>query len=143
MVKDEELARRLVVRRGASGNCTYDEGAKRELIALCHSGTVSVAKVALTYGINPNLLHNWIAVNRKEGSGRLPAPVRETSTCAPSPFIPVITSPLPPAPEPRELRLDITLDNGTQADLRGLSRDDVLAILPVLANLPCSTSTRR
>ncbi len=78
MVKDEELARRLVVRRGASGNCTYDEGAKRELIALCHSGTVSVAKVALTYGINPNLLHNWIAVNRKEGSGRLPAPVRES-----------------------------------------------------------------
>ena len=68
---------------------------------------------------------------------------RKTSTCAPSPFIPVITSPLPPAPEPRELRLDITLDNGTQADLRGLSRDDVLAILPVLADLPCSTSTRR
>ena len=47
MVRDEKLARRLVVRRGTSGNCTYGEGAKRELIELCESGTVSVAKVAL------------------------------------------------------------------------------------------------
>jgi transposase len=144
MVRDEKLARRLVVRRGAGGNCTYDEGAKRELVELCQSGTVSVAKVALTYGINPNLLHNWIALYRKEGVGNLPAPLRETSSCAPTSFIPVITTPIQQtAAEPRELRLDITLDNGIQADLRGLSRDDVLALLPVLAGLPCSVSTRR
>lgn len=143
MVRDEELARRLVVRRGARGNCTYDESAKHELIELCRSGTVSVAKVALTYGINPNLLHNWIALNRKGSVGRLPASVREIPTCAPTPFIPVVTTPMPPAPERRELRLDITLANGSQADLSGLSRDDVLAILPVLAGLPCSASTRR
>lgn len=143
MVRDEELARRLVVRRGAGGNCTYDEGAKRELIELCRSGTVSVAKVALTYGINPNQLHNWIALHRKEGIGRLPAPVHGTSACAPAPFIPVVTTPMQPAmPEPG-LRLDITLGNGTQADLHGLSRDDVLVLLPVLAGLPCSASTRR
>jgi transposase len=143
MVRDEKLYRRLVVRRGTSGNCTYDEGAKRELIELCQSGTVSVAKVALTYGINPNLLHNWIALYRKEGVGKLPAPLRETSACAPTSFIPVITTPIQQAAGPRELRLDITLDNGIQADLRGLSRDDVLALLPALAGLPCSVSTRR
>jgi transposase len=142
MVRDEKLASRLVVRRGAGGNCTYDEGAKRELIALCQSGTVSVAKVALTYGINPNLLHNWITRYRKEGMGNLPAPSHETSACAPTSFIPVVTTPIPPAAEPRELRLDITLNNGIQADLRGLSRDDVLALLPVLAGLPCSASTQ-
>ncbi len=144
MVRDEKLASRLVVRRGTSGNCTYDEGAKRELIELCQSGTVSVAKVALTYGINPNLLHNWIALYRKEGMGNLPAPLRETSAGTPSSFIPVVTTPRQPvAAGPRELRLDITLDNGIQADLRGLSRDDVLALLPVLAGLPCSVSTQR
>ena len=142
MVRDDELARRLIVRRGASGNCTYDEGARRELIELCQSGTVSVAKVALAYGINPNQLHNWIARHRKEGSGKLPAPVHETSTCAPAPFIPVVM-PLSPASEPQELRVDITLVNGIQADLRGLSREDVIALLPVLAGLPCSASTRR
>lgn len=143
MVRDEKLARRLVIRRGAGGNCTYDEGAKRELIELCQSGKVSVAKVALTYGINPNLLHNWIALHRKEGVGNLPAPLRETSACAPTSFIPVVTTAIPQAAELRELRLDITLDNGIQADLRGLSRDDVLALLPALAGLPCSVSTRR
>ena len=144
MVRDEKLARRLVVRRGAGGNCTYDEGAKRELVELCQRGTVSVAKVALTYSINPNLLHNWIGLYRKEGVGKLPAPSREASACAPTSFIPVVTAPTQqPAPAPRELRLDITLDNGIQADLRGLSRDDVLALLPVLAGLPCSVSTRR
>jgi transposase len=143
MVRDEKLASRLVVRRGAGGNCTYDEGAKRELIELCQSGTVSVAKVALTYGINPNLLHNWITLYRKEGVGKLPAPSRETSACAPTSFIPVVTTPIQQAAGPKELRLDITLDNGIQADLCGLSRDDVLALLPVLAGLPCSVSTRR
>jgi transposase len=142
MVRDEELARRLVVRRGISGNCTYDEGAKRELIGLCRSGTVSVAKVALTYGINPNLLHKWIALQCQEGAGRLPAPVRETPACAPASFIPVVTSPMQQTFEPRDLRLGITLANGTQADLRGLNRDDVLTLLPVLAGLPCSASTR-
>lgn len=143
MVRDEKLARRLVVRRGTSGNCTYDEGAKRELIELCQSGRVSVAKVALTYGINPNLLHNWIALNRRECVGKLPAPLSETLACAPTSFIPVVTTPLQQVAEPPELRLDITLDNGIQADLRGLSRDDVLALLPVLAGLSCSVSTRR
>ena len=142
MVRDEELARRLVVRRGARGNCTYDEGAKRELIDLCRSGTISVAKVALTYGINPNVLHNWIALNRKESSGRLIAPVRETPACAPASFIPVVTMPTQ-ASATGHVRLDITLDNGIQADLRGLSRDYVLVILPLLASLPCSASTRR
>lgn len=82
-VRDEELARRLVVRRGARGNCTYDEGAKRELIELCQSGEVSVAKVALTYGINPNLLHNWITLNRRASMVNLPAPLREPSACVP------------------------------------------------------------
>jgi transposase len=143
MVRDEDLARRLVVRRGAKGNCTYDEGAKRELIGLCRSGSVSVAKVALTYGINPNLLHKWIALHCGEGAGRLPAPVRETPACVPASFIPVVTSPLQQTSEPRELRLDITLDNGIQVYLRRLSRDDVLTILPLLAGLPCSASIRR
>lgn len=144
MVRDEKLARRLVVRRGAGGNCTYDEGAKRELIELCQSGTVSVAKVALTYGINPNLLHNWIALYRKEGTGNLAVPLRETSAFTPTSFIPVITTPLQQTTAgPKELRLHITLDNGIQADLRGLNCDDVLALLPALASLPCSASTRR
>ena len=83
MVRDEELARRLVVRRGTSGNRTYEEGAKRELIELCESGTVSITQVALAYGINPNQLHNWIALRRKEGGGRLSTALHEPSAFYP------------------------------------------------------------
>jgi transposase-like protein len=113
-------------------------------LSFAEAARVSVAKVALTYGINSNLLHNWIALHRKEAIGRLSAPEPETSASTPAPFIPVMTTSMDDAEQlPRELRLDITLDNGIQADLRGVSRDDALAILPVLAGLPCSASTRR
>ncbi len=141
MVRNEDLARRLVVRRGANGNCTYDESAKRELIELGQSGVASVAKVALTYGVNPNQLHNWIALYRKERAGRPFARLREEPESRSSPFIPVVAVPIIPAPQ--EIKLDITLANGIQADLCGLSRDDVLTLLPMLASLPCSASTRR
>jgi len=141
MVRDEDLARRLVVRRGATGNCTYDEGAKQELIELCRSGVASVAKVALTYGVNPNQLHNWIALSRKGRASSPPAKLREGRESQSSAFIPVVAAPLVPVTQ--EIKLDITLANGVQADLGGLSRDDVLILLPMLASLPCSASTRR
>jgi transposase-like protein len=73
-VTDEKLTRRLAVRRVVGRNCTYDGGAKRELIELCQSGTVSVPKVAQIYGIYPNLVPNWINLYRTEGVGQLPAP---------------------------------------------------------------------
>ncbi len=140
MVRDEELARRLVVRRGARGHCTYDEAAKRELIELCRRGVASVAQVALTYGVNPNVLHNWIARDRKECAVKSTGRLLEEPRNPPAAFIPVFSAAV--APVPQEIKLDITLANGIQADLRCLTRDDLLALLPVLANLPCSASTR-
>ena len=102
----------------------------------------SIARVARDYGVNANQLHNWVGLYRK-ARGRLLASVEtEASQEVRSAFIPVVAT-TPPELLSRELRLDITLDNGIQADLRCLSRDDVLAILPVLASLPCSASTRR
>ena len=141
IVRDEELAKRLVVRRGSDGKCTYDESAKRELIEICLRRGTSIARVARDYGVNANQLHNWVGLYRK-ARGRLLASVEtEASQEVRSAFIPVVAT--TPPELPRELRLDITLDNGTQADLRCLSRDDVLAILPALASLPCSASIRR
>lgn len=140
MVRDEDLARRLIVRRGVSGNCTYDESAKRELIELGQSGVASVAKVALTYGVNPNQLHNWIALYRKERADSQLARLRKAPESQLSPFIAVVSAPIIPAPQ--EIKLDITLVNGVQTSLCGLSRDDILNLLPMLAGLPCSASTR-
>jgi diguanylate cyclase (GGDEF)-like protein len=39
--------------------------------------------------------------------------------------------------------IDLDDFKSIQADLGGLSRDDVLILLPMLASLPCSASTRR
>jgi transposase len=138
-MSDKELAERLVVKRSANGRCSYDEDAKRELVEACLQPGVSIAKLARDHGINANLLHAWISLHRKARGGTMvrtsPMPSEALTT-----FVPVVTT---TSESPRELRLDLTLDNGIQADLRCLSREDVLALLPVLASLPCSASTRR
>lgn len=143
-MRDEGLARRLVVRRGIDGRCTYDEGAKQELVEKCLTEGHSLAKMARAYEVNANQLHNWIALYRQEHGDKVPTTRLAKSASEPMAFIPIVaTAATEVAPVAREIRLDIRLDNGTQADLRGLSRDDVLALLPVLAGLPCSVSTRR
>jgi transposase len=137
-MRDKELAERLVVKRNANGRCSYDEDAKRELVEACLQPGVSIAKLARDHGINANLLHAWISLHRKARGGAMvttPMPPE-----APTAFVPVVTT---TSESPRELRLDITLDNGIQADLRSLTGDDVLALLPVLASLSCSASIRR
>lgn len=139
-MRDEDLARRLVVRRGAGGNCTYDEAAKRELIEACLRGGGSVAQVARAYGLNANQLHNWIALYRKERAGASLARSAAMAVGAPSAFIPVVTMPRPV--EAHEYGLHITLANGIRADLSHLHREDVAALLAELSRLPCSASTR-
>ena len=137
IVRDEDLAKRLVVRLGVDGRRTYDESAKRELIELCLEKGMSIAKMAQAYGVNANQLHNWLGLYRKDRYN-LPAPGKSgADEPAVSAFIPVVA-----AGEERSagLKLAIRFGNGTQADFAGLSREDVLAILPVLS---CSASTRR
>lgn len=140
MMRDEDLARRLVVRRGAGGNCTYDEGAKRELVEACLHGGHSVAQVARAYGLNTNQLHNWIALHRKERVGASLARSAAISVDTPSAFIPVVTA--PSSAIGHGLQLHIILANGIRADLGPLRRDDVAALLADLSRLPCSASTR-
>ena len=138
-MSDKELAGRLVLKRSANGRCSYDEDAKRELVEACLQPGVSIAKLAREHGINANLLHAWISLHRKARGGAMvtASPLaQETLTT----FVPVVAT---KSESPRELRLDLTLNNGIRADLRCLSRDDVLALLPVLVSLSCSVSTRR
>ena len=141
MAKDDGLTKRLVVKHGRDGRCIYDDDAKQELIELCLRPGASVARLALDHGINANLLRNWISLYQKARRGELVTRSVAPSESAAASFIPVVA--LGQTESPRELRLDITLDNGIQVDLRCLNRADVLAILPVLASLPCSASTRR
>ena len=56
-----ELKQRLVVGRKQDGRNCYDPQAKRELVEACLRPGVSVAKLALTHGVNANLLRTWIS----------------------------------------------------------------------------------
>jgi transposase len=49
-----ELKGRLIVGRKQDGRCVYDPQAKRELIEACMAPGVSVARLALDYGLNVN-----------------------------------------------------------------------------------------
>ena len=62
-----QLSRPLVVRQGRDGRCLYDPEAKRELVEACLQPGISVAKVALEFGINANLLRKWMGHYRQTG----------------------------------------------------------------------------
>jgi transposase len=86
----------LVTRRGKNGRCSYSVEAKRALAELCSRPGVSVAKTALTHGINANLLRRWIV--QFSGATRLSAV--ETPTRIPAAALVPVTTRMPRATRP-------------------------------------------
>lgn len=77
---------------------------KAQLIAQCaHPGT-SVAQVALSHGVNANLVHKW----RREAAGALP-PTRQMATPG---FISLALN-APPAVAAPDIRLELRRGNTT------------------------------
>jgi transposase-like protein len=131
-----ELKQRLVVGRKQDGRCCYDPQAKRELIEASLQPGVSVARLALTHGINANLLRKWIGKYQHQSMAG--ASLRR-STPTPSPFIPVVAinaqrSPITP-PE-----LTARLPNGVRLEWSALPADQLAHVLRLLSTLPCSES---
>ena len=53
----------------------YDEGFKTQILAECDAPGASVAKVAMSHGINDNVVHRWRQLAREAGAAsRLVAP---------------------------------------------------------------------
>ena len=67
-----ELLGRLVVGRSVDGRSRYDAQAKLQLVQACLKPGVSVANMALRYGINANLLRKWMT--KAAGLNALVAP---------------------------------------------------------------------
>lgn len=135
--KNAELARRLVIGHKKDGRCRYDKAAKRELIEACLQPGVSVARMALQYGINANLLRTWIAAHERRGSQA----ATETKALAGMPaFVPVVAAPV--TPRSNGLGLSAQLANGVRIDLREVAPDILPTVLAALNILPCSGSTR-
>jgi transposase-like protein len=54
----------LVIGQRRDGKNRYDEAAKSRLMSLCAGGVASVAAIALANGVNPNVLHRWLTIER-------------------------------------------------------------------------------
>ena len=126
------LSRPLIVGHGRDGRCRYDSEAKRELVEFCLQPGISVAKVALQYGINANLLRKWMGRYRETGHSNPNSPLALPA------FAPVLSL---STEKPAESSLSAELPNGVKLALPSVSMSDLLLILNSLAELPCSAST--
>lgn len=75
----------------------YDPSFKAMIIALCQDPKNSVAKIAQTHHINPNLVHKWIWRARKSGEvtthpGFLPVPLSPITPQVPNDTDSTLTS---------------------------------------------------
>lgn len=133
---DTELLGRLVVGHKRDGRCLYDPNAKRELIEAALRPGVSVAGLALRYGINANLLRTWI---RKCPEPRVTG--AHTPVVSPLPaFIPVV--PAKPAAQAEMPGLAVHLPNGVRIEVAAVEADGLAVLLQHLHALPCSGSIR-
>lgn len=78
--EEQKLRVRLV---GRDGRRRYDPGSKERLVAACLQPGVSISGLALTHGINANLLRKWVKDAREAGL---------SAGSASSPFIPVVAA---------------------------------------------------
>ncbi len=70
--KHTELAAKLIAGHKRDGRCIYTKQGKRELVEACLRPGVSVAGMALRYGVNANLLRKWIVAYQalRQGEAR-------------------------------------------------------------------------
>lgn len=127
------LSRPLIVGHGRDGRCLYDPEAKRELVEVCLQPGISVAKVALEYGLNANLLRKWMGLYRETGHSNPNSPLALPA------FVPVQAL---SAGKPTGLSLSAELPNGVKLVLQSVALSDLALILKALAELPCSASNQ-
>ena len=162
-----ELLDRLVVGRSVDGRSRYDAQAKLQLVQACLKPGVSVANMALRYGINANLLRKWMT--KAAGLNALVAPASAAikTLGASNPFIAMQIEPdagaqpaspaalsttgaalrsanhapserTMPSTGPTLKRLQVRLPNGVTLDLGETGLDQLSSVVRMLSHLPCS-----
>ena len=133
-----ELLARLVVGRKRDGRCTYDPLAKQALIDECRKPGVSVARVAMLYGLNANLLRTWIAKSSQSNHGKARA-VPGKALASAAAFVAVqVSAPAVPVPAPAALCLHVRLPNGVALDVGQVPLEAMAPVLQLLGTLACS-----
>jgi len=127
------LSRPLIRGNGRDGRCLYDPEAKKELVRICLQPGLSVAKVALEFGINANLLRQWIGL-RQEAS----ASIRNSALALPNFALALALG----AEQSTKPAINVTLSNGVKLELPSVALSDLPLLLNALAVLPGSASSR-
>ena len=102
-----------VVARGRTGRPNYAKEFKRRLAIEACEPDISVAKLALRYGLNANMLFKW---RREYRAGKFGAQCIACQTPEAPQFLPVVTSAMPNRAKP------VTHELGYIEILRGDSR---------------------
>jgi transposase len=165
MDEDRNLRNRLVVGSKRDGRREYDPQAREELVQLCMKPGVSIARTAMEFGLNPNLLRGWITRHQKAhvavSSGESEfersrivsndVALSATRTCAPevpSPFVPVVQEPVTDGQavcvqKPAiTVGLHVRLPYGVEFDVANITIDELAAVVQMLGGMPCSGSTK-
>lgn len=84
---------------------TYSSQFKAEIVAQCLEGSISLASLAIDHGMNPNVLHRWVAEHERYGKHTLQddgvALLVQTVDRTPANWFAV--KPLPVADDPKAL----------------------------------------
>lgn len=86
-----------------AGRQRYSEALKAEVMAECDAPSASVAKVAMSRGINANVVHRWRQLAR-EG--------KQTTTAKPREFVAVTIAPQPAMQTPACCGIEVELRRG-------------------------------
>jgi len=133
-----ELLARLVVGRKRDGRCRYDPLAKQALIDECLKPGVSVARTAMLYGLNANLLRTWIAKSSQPNLHPDTARTLPGKALAPAAAFVAVQVTASAAPVPAALCLHVRLPNGVALDVGQVPLEAMAPVLQLLGTLACS-----
>jgi len=83
----------------------YGAQFKAMVLAQCDEADMSVAQVAMSHGINDNVVHRWRQLARREDVSRRTAPDAHTAVGPTAAFVPLAL----PAPASPELKTEVQL----------------------------------
>lgn len=109
MLKEPEISKH----EGRRTHRTYSGEFKAEMVAACLQPGASVAALALSHGMNANVVHRWLKEHTRNGLHQLKAP--ETSPTVTPSVAPVefVQLPLPAAlAEPERQSIEVELRKG-------------------------------
>ncbi|MDL2409272.1 transposase [Rhizobium calliandrae] len=118
-----------------NGKRRFDPVEKERLIDAALEPGISIAGLALAYGINANQLRNWVKLRRERSAERK---LSGMANSAPLAFVPVVAAsptgrpPAPSAPTSPRMRLKASLPNGVRLELEDADAQVLSAMIEAL-----------